>query len=227
MPANSMRAAGSWRNPPTVPAQRPHFLRAGVQAVLAREQHDRLHVHADVGPLRRPEAAVDIEEQPDRRAEAIEIACELQQPRRLVLARNVDSRVQVLPGLEAARAIGLAQAGRIDVVLVRAVAARVGGDLHAHPCLQLGERLTGERIHAPRLQVAAGRRVPRGVEDGSRTVAPGTGVCRKARQLLRLATASLRFTGVPPGRQAILPEAGGDGLTVSRRRLFFATLRAR
>src|SRR5512143_3547221 len=39
-----------------------------------------------------------------------------------------------------------------------------------------------------------------------RTVASGTGVGRKARQLMRLSTASLTFTCRPPGRHAILAE---------------------
>ena len=49
---------------------RPAFLRAAVQqARLAQQQHHGLQVHAGVGPLRRPHAAVHAAEQRQRRAE--------------------------------------------------------------------------------------------------------------------------------------------------------------
>src|SRR5258708_26561630 len=44
----------------------PRLDAAGVQALAAGKQHDGLHEHAEVRPLRRPHGAVDGKEQPDR-----------------------------------------------------------------------------------------------------------------------------------------------------------------
>ena len=118
MPQKSMCSAGSPRNSADgLLPHRPGFLRARVQTVLACEQHDVLHEHADVRPLIGAHAAVDREEQRDRRAEELVVARELHQSRGLVLARDADRRVQVFAALEAARAIRLVQIRRIDVVL--------------------------------------------------------------------------------------------------------------
>ena len=93
--------------------QRPGLLRAGGEAALLGEQHDILHEHAEMRPLRRPEMARDREEQPDRRAEQVVIPRELGEPRRPVRARDADRAVELLAaGRAAARAT--ARRGQAD-----------------------------------------------------------------------------------------------------------------
>src|SRR6476659_3347130 len=87
----------------------PGLLRAGVQAVAARQQADSLQIAADVGPLRRPVRLFAREEQRDRRAEELVIARVLPVTRRLVLARYIDGLVKQLADLETPRLVGLAQ----------------------------------------------------------------------------------------------------------------------
>ena len=134
-------------------------------------------------------AAVDREEQRDRRAEELVVARELPQARGLVLARDADRRVQILAALEAPRAIRLVQVRRIDVVLgafahrLRAHASRgsmprnSASGAPVSTCTRHGCRLPpdGARFAASRI---------------STTMCFGTGVARKARQLMRLSMAS-------------------------------------
>src|SRR6185295_11886245 len=94
----------------------PGFLRAGVEAVGARQQHDVLQEAADVGPLRRPHGAVDRDEQPDRRIVEEIIARKLAIATGAVLARNGDRRVELIADARAAAVIRLLQFARVDVV---------------------------------------------------------------------------------------------------------------
>src|SRR5260370_18094102 len=63
---------------------RPRLLRAGLQSALARQQHDALYEHAEVGPLRGSHGAVHEEKHRGRRTEEIEVATELPAPRHAV-----------------------------------------------------------------------------------------------------------------------------------------------
>lgn len=48
-------------------------LRAGAHPLFQREQHDGLHVHAEVGPLARLHLGIDGEKQADRRTKEYEV----------------------------------------------------------------------------------------------------------------------------------------------------------
>ncbi len=61
---------------------RPGFLRAGIEAVAAGEQLQRIDIAAEIGPLAGAELALDGDEQRDRRVEEFEIALVLAEPRR-------------------------------------------------------------------------------------------------------------------------------------------------
>src|SRR5690554_6681242 len=56
---------------------RPGFLRRGVEAVFARNQHDRLHEKAEIDPLAKTHLAVNGEENRNRRIEEAEVLCKL------------------------------------------------------------------------------------------------------------------------------------------------------
>ena len=143
--------------------ERPGFLRAGGEAAFLREQHDRLHEHAQMRPLRRPEALRDREEQADRRAEQVEIAGELGEARGPVPARDADRRVELLARGEAAAPPRLAERGRIDREqgpLPRRVVSEAGADAR----LERGQRLPGEDVDMPGLQIAARGRMAGGRE---------------------------------------------------------------
>src|SRR5215831_14128624 len=60
----------------------PGLLGAAIQPVRPREQQDGLHEAAEVRPLRRSYAAVDRDEQADRRPEHLEVAGILRKPGR-------------------------------------------------------------------------------------------------------------------------------------------------
>src|SRR5450432_4876984 len=94
----------------------PRFLRAGLQSLLARQQHQVLDEHAEVGPLRWSHDAVEEKKHPDRRTEEIVVLRELAMPGRLVIAPHADERVQVLAVLVASRAIRFLQFGRIHMI---------------------------------------------------------------------------------------------------------------
>src|SRR6266436_5196664 len=96
---------------------RPRLDAAGVQALAAGKQHDGLHEHAEVRPLRRPHGAVDGKEQPDRRAKQLEIARILAITRSAVLARNPDRMIELCADLTAPGVIWLLEGIRVDLVL--------------------------------------------------------------------------------------------------------------
>ena len=102
----------------------PGLLRAGFQPLLARQQHDVLDEHAEIGPLRRSHRAVEEKKHPDGRTEEIVVSSELAMPRRPIFARNADEPIQILAVLVAARAVGLLQFGRIHVILGAAAKGR-------------------------------------------------------------------------------------------------------
>jgi hypothetical protein len=132
----------------------PGLLRAGGEAALLREQHEGLHEHAEMRPLRRPEAPGDREEEADRRAEQIVIAGELGEAGGPVLARNADRRVELLARDEAAAPPGLAERGRIDREQ-GPLPRRIGGEAGPDFLLERGQRRPGQDVDMPRLQIAA------------------------------------------------------------------------
>ena len=135
-----------------------------MQTVLARQQHDGLDVAAEIRPLRRTHAAVDREQQPNRRAEEFEIARVLPIAAGAILAPHADRLIERGADLVAARLVRLFQIARVDVVF-GALAARQ----HFRPCthqrLELFEFFARQRMHAPGLQVAARRRARRALEN--------------------------------------------------------------
>ena len=172
----------------------PGLLRAGVQAVLAREQHDVLHEHAEVGPLIRAHAPIDREEQHDRRAEELVVAREVPQARGLVLARDAERRVQILAALEAPRAIGLVQVRRIHVVFgafARRAASRCFARMVPRNSAS-GAPVSTSTRHGCRLPPEGARFAASRI---STTMCFGTGVSRNARQLMRLSMASETMHG--------------------------------
>jgi len=139
---------------------RPRHLRDAVQSFGAEQQHDRLQVHADVGPLRRAHAVVDVEEQAEGRAEKLPVrgggplAC-LQ-----VTARDAERAVALRAEGRLALAIRGRQRGWIHLVfsLVPRVAR---GHAFAGEPLELGQRRAGQHVDVPRLDIRSGRRPSR------------------------------------------------------------------
>src|ERR1700745_1102902 len=76
---------------------RPRFLRAGVEAVAARQIHQRVNITAEIGPLAGTEAALDGDEQGDRRVEELVIALVLVKARRGIAAVDVERTVKLDP----------------------------------------------------------------------------------------------------------------------------------
>src|SRR5687768_1684820 len=128
----------------------PGLLAAAVQAMGAGEQHDGLQKAAEVGPLRRPHAAVDREKQSDRRTEELEVAGILPDAPRAVLARHAERAIEQFADLEAAGAVGLLQVLRIDLVF-GALAARQQFGPGADQRLEFLESRARDGMHAPRL----------------------------------------------------------------------------
>lgn len=57
--------------------------------MAARKIHERVNIAAEVGPLSGSELALDGDEEPDRRAEELEIALLLGEPGGVVIARDL------------------------------------------------------------------------------------------------------------------------------------------
>src|SRR6202035_1861431 len=135
---------------------RPRFLRTGVEPVAARQVHQRMDVAAQIRPLPGAELALDGDEQRDRRVEEREIALVLIEPAFRVLARNAERAVELHAVLLAPRPVRLPHGLGIDrilgIVMARVV---VAADARRDPPLDFGDRRAGQRIDAPRLQVAA------------------------------------------------------------------------
>jgi hypothetical protein len=93
---------------------RPRHLRAAVQPFGAEQQHDRLQVHADVGPLRRAHVAVDVAEQAGGRAEEGPVRGRRPLPRLQVPARDAERAVPLRAEGGLALAVGGLQLGRIQ-----------------------------------------------------------------------------------------------------------------
>src|SRR5262249_58232363 len=131
------------------------------QALAAVKQHDGLHEHPEVRPLRRPHGAIDRKEQPDRRSEEFEIARILAITCRTILARNPNGPVELGTDFAAPGIIRLLERLRIDLVS-GPLAARVRRRMRADAGLEVFQWRAGERMDPPRLQIAAGRRAGRG-----------------------------------------------------------------
>ena len=78
------------------------FLRAGVQPFFAKQQHDGLQPHTDVGPLRRPHAAVKIAQQHSRGIERHYIVTNEIAARIRFRATNTHSLIHGRPNLRQA-----------------------------------------------------------------------------------------------------------------------------
>ena len=134
-----------------------------MQAVLANEQHDILHEHADVGPLVLSHVPVDRKEKSQGRTEKIVILGKLRQPRRPVVSRHIDHPVQVFAAFEAARTIRFLEVGRIDIVFA---ALPVGLDLQfsGDQRLEFAQALATQHMDVPGLKIAPRWRPPRAIQ---------------------------------------------------------------
>ena len=86
---------------------RPGFLRAGVEPVPARQKHQRMNVAAEIGPLAGAEPAIDGDEQCNRRVEEFVIALVLGQPRRDIVAVDLERAVKLHAMMVAPRLVRL------------------------------------------------------------------------------------------------------------------------
>ena len=85
----------------------PGFLRAGVEPVPARQIHQRMNVAAEIGPLAGAEPAIDGDEQCNRRVEEFVIALVLGQPRRDIVAVDLERAVKLHAMMVAPRLVRL------------------------------------------------------------------------------------------------------------------------
>src|SRR5262249_23287350 len=69
---------------------RPGFLRAGIEPVATRKEHEGVDVAAEVGPLARTELALDGDEDGGRRIEELEIAFVLGEPALRAVAGDIE-----------------------------------------------------------------------------------------------------------------------------------------
>ncbi len=106
-----------------------------------------------------PSLAVEAEEQAHRRAEEVEVAGELAKARRPVLAGDADGGVEVFAALKRRVRNGSQRSGRIDVVF-RLFHGRGGDDR-----LERRQRLAGQGVDPPGLQIAAGWRAMSALQD--------------------------------------------------------------
>src|SRR5262245_23036246 len=139
---------------------RPRHLRATVQSFGAEQQHDRLQVHADVGPLWPAHAAVDVEEQADGRAEKLPVRGGGPLARLQVPARDAERAVALRAEGRLALAVRGRQRGGIHLVLPLVPRVARGHALAGEP-LELGQRCAGQHVDVPRLDVRSGRRPSR------------------------------------------------------------------
>src|SRR5262249_47866467 len=135
----------------------PRLDAAGVQALATGQQHDGLHEHAEVRPLRRPHGAVDGKEQSDRRAKQLKIARILTITRRPVLTRNPDRMIELRADLTAPGIIWLLEGIRVDLVS-GPLPSRVRRRIWTDAGLEIFQRPACERMDPPRLQIAPRRR---------------------------------------------------------------------
>lgn len=142
----------------------PRLLRAGVQPVVAGEQHHCLQIATDIGPLRDAERRLRRDKEPDRRAEELVVAGILPVAAGLVGARDADRLIQHLADLERAGAIGFDHRIGIDAI-VAALAFRQFVRARGQMIGKRRELRAGERIDAPRLQIAGRRRTRRAFDD--------------------------------------------------------------
>src|SRR5664280_3000885 len=95
----------------------PRLLRASMNSLFARQQHDGLHEHAEIYPLTNTHLPINGKEQRDWRAEQFVVPSKLLQTRWPIFARDIDCREQVFTALEAPRTIGFGEFRWIHVVL--------------------------------------------------------------------------------------------------------------
>src|SRR5262249_41931906 len=115
-------------------------------------------------PLARAEAAIDGDEQRHRRIEELVVALVLIEPRRRIVAIDLERAIELHAMMIATRFVGLPHRFRIDrifrVFMARIAAGDRGRDLRS----KLGERRAGDCVDLPRLQIAARGRA-RGTRD--------------------------------------------------------------
>jgi len=133
---------------------RPGLLRAGVEAVTARQECQRVDIAAEVGPLAGAELAVDRDEQRDGALKNSSCVCTGRESRRIV-AVDAERAVELHAVLLAAFLVGAEHRLGIDRVFRLAVARIFLGDVLRDNALELGERGAGQRIDKPGLQIAA------------------------------------------------------------------------
>ena len=117
------------------------------------QQHDIFHEHADIRILADLHLAVQHKEQPDRRIEETIVTGELFELAGRVRTRHADQVIKLLPDDAAAGPVGLDQIRWIDIIL------RLLGDAGFHLLLNIADeglqRLAGDRMNGPGLQIAA------------------------------------------------------------------------
>src|ERR1700745_1213810 len=96
---------------------RPGFLGAGIESVTARQKHQRMDVAAQIGPLTGTEPAIDGNEQCNRRIEELVIAFVLSEPRRGVVAIDLERAVELHAMMVAPRFVWLPHRLWIDRIL--------------------------------------------------------------------------------------------------------------
>jgi hypothetical protein len=92
-------------------------LRAGVQTLLARQQHELVEEDAAVDPLAAAHALLDAEDHADRRIEKFIVLAELLHHAGGVAARHTEEGVELLADEFAARVVDRREFLGIDVVL--------------------------------------------------------------------------------------------------------------
>src|SRR5215471_16714223 len=144
---------------------RPGFLGAGIKPIGPRKQHDRLDIHAEIGPLRWPHRAIDQKKQANRCIEELEISRVLAVARRPVFTRNAEGLVEQRADLRSAGVVWLFQGRWVDRVF-RPFRARQLIEPRTKERLERRKRGAGENMHGgPGLQVASRGRTRGAVED--------------------------------------------------------------
>ena len=170
-PRNARRSADSAPSTPAAQVARPSATASSMKVCMNMPRSDHCG-----GPSLRSRQ----KNRPTGASKKRGVAGELAEPRRAVLARDLDRGVEVLAADEAAGAERLPEARRIDVVL--RLFHRRGRDQR----LELGQRRAGQRIDPPGLQVAAGGRPGGRLQQLARPISPGTGSGLNARVDMRL-----------------------------------------
>lgn len=140
---------------------RPGHLRAAVQPFGTQQQHDGLQVHPHVGPLGPAQVAVDVAEQGGGCAEALPVLPRGPLARLPVLTRDPERAVALPAEGGSALLVRRLQRGRVHLVLPL-IPGVARGQALAGALLELGQRLAGQHVDVPGLEVRSGRRPGRG-----------------------------------------------------------------